>query len=67
MFGSFVWETTENLQTSPNRGRLLALTNRNDLGIYEYCVQDGICDVTNTHSCSEEALQKLVENKNLSE
>ncbi|XP_078283376.1 spatacsin [Rhinoraja longicauda] len=65
-FTDFVWETTENLQTSPNRGRLLALSNRNDLGIYEFCVQDGICDVTNTHSCSEEALQKLLENKNLS-
>ncbi|XP_072134103.1 spatacsin [Mobula birostris] len=65
-FTDFVWETTENLQTSPNSGRLLAVSNHNDLGIYEFRVQDGICDVTNTHSCSEEALKKLFENKNLS-
>ncbi|XP_051896579.1 spatacsin-like [Pristis pectinata] len=65
-FTDFVWETTEHLQTSSNSGRLLAVSNHNDLGIYEFHVQDGICDVTNTHSCSEEALRKLVENKNLS-
>ncbi|XP_060709188.1 spatacsin [Hemiscyllium ocellatum] len=65
-FTEFIWETTETLQASPVKERLLALNSHNDLGIYELCVQDGICDVTNTHSCSEEALKKLVESKNLS-
>uniref|UniRef100_UPI00398F3600 spatacsin isoform X2 n=1 Tax=Pristiophorus japonicus TaxID=55135 RepID=UPI00398F3600 len=65
-FTDFVWETTETLQTSPARERLLALNSRNDLGIYELRVQDGICDITNTHSCNEEALKKLAEHKNLS-
>ncbi|XP_069766261.1 spatacsin isoform X2 [Narcine bancroftii] len=65
-FADFVWESTENVRTSSNTGRLLALSSHNDLGIYKFCVQDGICDVTNTHGCSEEALKKLVVNKNLS-
>ncbi|XP_067827395.1 spatacsin [Heptranchias perlo] len=65
-FTEFVWETTETLQTSPARERLLALNSHNDLGIYELRVQDGICDITNTHSCNEGALKKLVENKNMS-
>ncbi|XP_067874312.1 spatacsin isoform X2 [Heterodontus francisci] len=65
-FTEFVWETTETLQASPVRERLLALNSRNDLGIYELRVQDGICDVTNTHTCNEEALKKVVESKNLS-
>ncbi|XP_078386233.1 spatacsin isoform X1 [Cetorhinus maximus] len=65
-FTEFVWEATETLQASPARERLLALNSCNDLGIYELRIQDGICDVTNTHSCSKEALKKLAESKNLS-
>ncbi|XP_059495149.1 spatacsin isoform X2 [Stegostoma tigrinum] len=65
-FTEFVWETNEILQASPVKERLLALNSRNDLGVYELCVQDGICDITNTHSCTEEALKKLAESKNLS-
>uniref|UniRef100_A0A4W3JY75 SPG11 vesicle trafficking associated, spatacsin n=1 Tax=Callorhinchus milii TaxID=7868 RepID=A0A4W3JY75_CALMI len=62
----FIWETTANSHTSPTRQRLLALNSRNDLGIYELHVQDGVCDVTNSHSCNEEALRKLIKSKNLS-
>ncbi|XP_072326506.1 spatacsin isoform X1 [Scyliorhinus torazame] len=64
-FVAFVWETTETLQASPSRERVIALNSCNDLGIYELHIQDGICDVANTHSCSNEALKKIVENKNL--
>eukprot|EP00062_Callorhinchus_milii_P002122 gi/632938017/ref/XP_007903423.1/ PREDICTED: spatacsin [Callorhinchus milii] len=65
-FVDFIWETTANSHTSPTRQRLLALNSRNDLGIYELHVQDGVCDVTNSHSCNEEALRKLIKSKNLS-
>ncbi|XP_078097319.1 spatacsin [Mustelus asterias] len=65
-FTEFVWETAETLQASPAKERLLALSSCNDLEIYELRIQDGICDVSNTHSYSKEALKKLVESKNLS-
>ncbi|XP_045678638.1 spatacsin isoform X1 [Phyllostomus hastatus] len=65
-FRQFVWEDSHNSSTPTERPRLLALSENYELLIYEFNLKDGRCDGTILYSCSEEILQKLIKDQNIS-
>nr|XP_014702562.1 spatacsin isoform X2 [Equus asinus] len=65
-FRHFVWEDSHNSSAPTDKPRLLALTDNYELLIYEFNLKDGRCDATILYSYSEERLQKLVEDLNIS-
>ncbi|XP_037358287.1 spatacsin [Talpa occidentalis] len=64
-FRHFVWEDSHN-STPADKPRLLAVSENYELLIYEFNLKDGRCDATVQWSCSEETLQKLIEDHNIS-
>ncbi|XP_060030535.1 spatacsin isoform X2 [Erinaceus europaeus] len=64
-FRHFVWEDSHN-GIPTDKPRLLAVSENYELFIYEFNLKDGRCDATIFYSCSEEALQKLIEDQNIS-
>nr|KAF6393861.1 SPG11 vesicle trafficking associated, spatacsin [Pipistrellus kuhlii] len=65
-FRQFVWEDSHNSSTPTDKPRLLALSENYDLLIYEFNLKGGRCDGTILYNCSEEMLQKLIEDQNVS-
>ncbi|XP_004687599.1 PREDICTED: spatacsin [Condylura cristata] len=65
-FRHFVWEDSHNNSSSADKPRLLALSENYELFIYEFNLKDGRCDATILWTCSEETLQKLIEDHNIS-
>ncbi|KAF6352493.1 SPG11 vesicle trafficking associated, spatacsin [Rhinolophus ferrumequinum] len=65
-FRHFVWEDSHNRGTPTDKPRLLALSENYELLIYEFDLKDGRCDGTILYSYSEETLQKLIEDQNIS-
>ncbi|XP_040083385.1 spatacsin isoform X2 [Oryx dammah] len=65
-FRQFVWEDSHHSGTPDSKPRLVALTENYELLIYEFNLEDGRCDATVLYSYSEETLQKLVEDQNIS-
>lgn len=61
-----MWEDSHNSSTPTDKPRLLAVSENNELLIYEFNLKDGRCDGTILYNCSEEALQKLIEDQNIS-
>lgn len=62
----FVWEDSRHSGTPNDKPRLLAISENYELLIYEFNLEDGRCDATVLYSYSEETLQKLVEDQNIS-
>ncbi|XP_020952086.1 spatacsin isoform X4 [Sus scrofa] len=62
----FVWEDSHNSGTPTDKPRLLALSENYELLIYEFNLKDGRCDATVLYSYSEETLQKLIGDQNVS-
>ncbi|XP_058397458.1 spatacsin isoform X4 [Diceros bicornis minor] len=65
-FRHFVWEDSHNSGTPTDKPRLLALSDSYELLIYEFNLKNGRCDATILYSYSEETLQKLIEDQNIS-
>ncbi|XP_006920480.1 spatacsin isoform X3 [Pteropus alecto] len=65
-FRHFVWEDCHNSGTPTDKPRLLALSENYELLIYEFNLKDGRCDGTILYSYTEETLQKLIEDQNIS-
>lgn len=65
-FRQFVWEDSHNSGTPTDKPRLLALSENYELLIYEFNLKDGRCDATVLYSYSEETLQKLIGDQNVS-
>lgn len=65
-FLRFVWEDSHNSGTPTDKPRLLALSENYELLIYEFNLKDGRCDATVLYSYSEETLQKLIGDQNVS-
>ncbi|XP_019500417.1 PREDICTED: spatacsin [Hipposideros armiger] len=65
-FRHFVWEDSHNRGTPTDKPRLLALSENYELFIYEFDLKDGRCDGTILYSYSEETLQKLIKDQNIS-
>ncbi|XP_004408728.1 PREDICTED: spatacsin isoform X1 [Odobenus rosmarus divergens] len=65
-FRHFVWEDSCNSSSPTDKPKLLALSENYELFIYEFNLKDGRCDATILYSCSEETLQKLIEDQNIS-
>ena len=61
-----MWEDSHNSSIPTERPRLLALSENYELLIYEFNLKDGRCDGTILCSYSEETLQKLIEDQNIS-
>ncbi|XP_047591702.1 spatacsin isoform X1 [Lutra lutra] len=64
-FRHFVWEDSRNSSSPTDKPKLLALSESYELLIYEFDLKDGRCDATILYSCSEETLQKLIEDQNI--
>ncbi|XP_054858575.1 spatacsin [Eublepharis macularius] len=62
----FVWENLENSDPEVNNQKLLAVSQTHDLSIYEISPKARKCELTLLHSCSENRLKKLIEQKNIS-
>uniref|UniRef100_A0A8C5P045 SPG11, spatacsin vesicle trafficking associated n=1 Tax=Jaculus jaculus TaxID=51337 RepID=A0A8C5P045_JACJA len=62
----FVWEDSRNSNTSPDKPKLLALSEDYKLLLYEFNMKDGKCEATLLHSCSRKTLQKLIEDQDIS-
>ncbi|XP_073067833.1 spatacsin isoform X1 [Manis javanica] len=65
-FQHFVWEDSRNSSSPTDKPQLLALSENYELFIYEFNLKDGRCDATILCHCSEETLQKLIEDQNMS-
>ncbi|XP_038436205.1 spatacsin isoform X1 [Canis lupus familiaris] len=65
-FRHFIWEDSHNGSSPTDKPKLLALSENYELFIYEFNLKDGRCDATILYSCSEETLQKLIEDQNIS-
>uniref|UniRef100_U3FLG5 Spatacsin isoform 1 n=1 Tax=Callithrix jacchus TaxID=9483 RepID=U3FLG5_CALJA len=65
-FWHFVWEDSRNSSIPTDKPKLLALGENYELLIYEFNLKDGRCDATILYSCSGEALQKLIEDQDIS-
>ncbi|XP_045628292.1 spatacsin isoform X2 [Ursus americanus] len=65
-FRHFVWEDSHISSSPTDKPKLLALSENYELFIYEFNLKDGRCDATILYSCSEETLQKLIEDQNIS-
>lgn len=65
-FLSFVWEDCHKSGTPTDKPRLLALSENYELLIYEFNLKDGQCNGTISYSYTEETLQKLIEDQNIS-
>ncbi|XP_045142394.1 spatacsin [Echinops telfairi] len=59
----FVWENSGS-STSTDKPKLLVLSKKYELLIYEFNLKDGRCDAALMCSCNREMLQKLVEDQN---
>ncbi|XP_038436206.1 spatacsin isoform X2 [Canis lupus familiaris] len=64
-FRHFIWEDSHNGSSPTDKPKLLALSENYELFIYEFNLKDGRCDATILYSCSEETLQKLIEDQNI--
>ncbi|XP_015991677.2 spatacsin isoform X1 [Rousettus aegyptiacus] len=65
-FRHFVWEDCHKSGTPTDKPRLLALSENYELLIYEFNLKDGQCNGTISYSYTEETLQKLIEDQNIS-
>ncbi|XP_025775872.1 spatacsin isoform X1 [Puma concolor] len=65
-FRHFVWDESHKSSSPTDKPKLLALSENYELFIYEFNLKDGRCDATILYSCSEETLQKLIEDQNIS-
>uniref|UniRef100_A0A2K6CZ81 SPG11 vesicle trafficking associated, spatacsin n=1 Tax=Macaca nemestrina TaxID=9545 RepID=A0A2K6CZ81_MACNE len=65
-FWHFIWEDSRNSSTPTDKPKLLALGENYELLIYEFNLKDGRCDATILYSYSGEALQKLIEDQDIS-
>uniref|UniRef100_A0A804HJG2 SPG11 vesicle trafficking associated, spatacsin n=1 Tax=Homo sapiens TaxID=9606 RepID=A0A804HJG2_HUMAN len=65
-FWHFLWEDSRNSSTPTEKPKLLALGENYELLIYEFNLKDGRCDATILYSCSREALQKLIDDQDIS-
>lgn len=61
-----MWEDSHNSGTPTDKPRLLVLSENYELLIYEFDLKDGRCDGTILYNYSEETLQKLIEDQNIS-
>ncbi|KAM5235417.1 spatacsin [Ctenodactylus gundi] len=65
-FRHFVWEDSCNRSTPADKPKLVALTENDELLIYEFDLEGGRCDAAILYSCSAEMLQKLIEDQDIS-
>ncbi|XP_023590999.1 spatacsin isoform X2 [Trichechus manatus latirostris] len=65
-FRQFVWENSPNRSTPTDKPKLLILSKKYELFIYEFNLKDGRCDSTILFSCNGETLQKLIEDQSMS-
>ncbi|XP_015273982.1 PREDICTED: spatacsin [Gekko japonicus] len=62
----FVWENSEDNDPTVDKLKLLTVSQTRELSVYEVFPKVRNCEVTLVHSCSEDRLMKLVEQKNIS-
>ncbi|XP_060116339.1 spatacsin [Heteronotia binoei] len=62
----FVWENVEDNDPAVDKLKLLTLSQTRELSVYEVLTKVRKCEVMLLHSCSEDRLKKLIEQKNIS-
>ncbi|KAM6200902.1 spatacsin isoform 2-T2 [Rhynchocyon petersi] len=64
-FRQFMWENS-NSSIPTDKPKLLTLSKKYELFIYEFNLKDGRCDATILYTCDENTLQKLIEDQSFS-
>nr|XP_056721708.1 spatacsin [Euleptes europaea] len=62
----FVWENFEDNDPVADSLKLLTVSHTRELSVYEVSPKVQQCEATLLHSCSEDRLKKLIEQKNIS-
>ncbi|XP_004623550.1 spatacsin [Octodon degus] len=64
-FQQFMWEDSDS-STLTRKTKLLALSEKHELLIYEFDLKNGRCDAAISYTCSGKTLQKLIEDQDIS-